>query len=311
MRTAAAVVITHNSEDVVEGCLTALAEFAPDFEVVVVDSGSSDRSVGLARRHAAKVIANQDNRGFAAAANQGFSATRAEAVLLLNPDTRVSTPLAALVEACTVHGLAAGQLTGATGSPQTGFTIRRFPTPTVLILELLGMNRLWPGNPWNRKYRYRGRDLSRDGPAEQPAGAFLMTRRDVWQQLGGLDEDFWPIWFEDVDFCRRAALAGYSAQYVAGVKAAHLGGQSVGKLDVSLRELYWYVSLIKYAGKHFGTTSYRAVCLAAVGSTVPRMILGMIRERSLRPLISNFKILNFSGRRLVSRSHPLGRDKQI
>jgi GT2 family glycosyltransferase len=304
-------VITHNSEDVVEDCLTALAEFAPEFEVVVVDNGSSDRTVGLARRHAANVIANQENLGFAAAANQGFAATRAETVLLLNPDTRVTTPLAALVEACSVHGISAGQLTDATGSPQKGFTVRRFPTPTVLILELLGLNRLWPGNPWNRQYRYRDRDLSQDGPVEQPAGAFLMTRRDVWHGLGGLDEDFWPIWFEDVDFCRRAGLAGYTAQYVAGAKAEHLGGQSIKKLDKSLRELYWYVSLIKYTAKHFGTTWYRAVCLAAVASTVPRMILGIVRERSLRPLISNYKILNFLGRRLVSRMDPGGRDKQI
>jgi GT2 family glycosyltransferase len=309
VHTATAVVITHNSEDVVEACLAALSEFAPDFELLVVDNGSSDRTVGLARRCGANVIANRENRGFAGAANQGFSATRTETVLLLNPDTRVSTPLSALVEACRVHGLAAGQLTGAEGSPQAGFTIRRFPTPTVLALELLGVNRLWPGNPWNRKYRYRDRDLTQDGSAEQPAGAFLMARRDVWQKLGGFDEGFWPIWFEDVDFCRRAAAAGYTAQYLASVKAIHLGGQSIQKVEISLRELYWYVSLIEYAARHFETGGYRFVCLAAVASTVPRMILGMLRERGLRPLTSGFKILNFAGRRLVSRPHRSVRGK--
>jgi GT2 family glycosyltransferase len=307
VRTSTALVITHNSEDVVEGCLTALAEFAPNFEVVVVDNGSSDRTVGLARRNGATVISNSENRGFAGAANQGISFTHTETVLLLNPDTWVSTPLTGLVEVCRVHGLAAGQLTDQQGVPQAGFSIRRFPTAANLILELLGVNRLWRGNPWNRKYRYLDRDLNQDGPVEQPAGAFFMIRRDVWQTLGGFDEDFWPIWFEDVDFCRRATEAGYTAQYLAGVRAKHLGGQSIKKLDSSVRELYWYVSLIKYAAKHFGASTYRGVCLAAVLSAFPRMILGMMRERGLRPLGSYCRILNFAGRRLVFRQHRVGR----
>lgn len=307
MRTAAAVIITHNSEDVLEGCLAALAEFAPDFEVLVVDNASSDRSVEIARSRGARVIANAENRGFAAAANQGFSALRAGAVLLLNPDTHVATPLSRLLEACRLHGIAAGRLIDADGALQAGFTIRRLPGPAVLCLELLGLNRLWPGNPWNRRYRYLDRDLNRSGPVEQPAGAFLMIRRDVWERLRGFDEAFWPVWFEDVDFCRRAAASGQPIQYVAEVKAYHLGGHSIRKLDASAREIYWYVSLVQYAAKHFGTGSYRLVCLAAMLSTVPRMILGILGERSARPVRSYAKIFNFAGRRLVSGPHRPGR----
>ncbi len=307
MCTAAAVIVTHNSEDVLEGCLAALAEFAPDLEALVVDNASADRTVEIARSCGVTVIANAENRGFAAAANQGFSAVQTETVLLLNPDTRVATPLAKLIEACRVYGLAAGQLTDAAGAPQAGFTIRRFPGPAVLCLELLGVNRLWPGNPWNRRYRYLDRDLGLSGPVEQPAGAFLMIRRDVWRRLSGFDENFWPVWFEDVDFCRRAAAAGQPIQYVAEVQARHLGGRSIKKVDASLREMYWYVSLVQYAAKHFGTGSYRLVCLAAMLSTVPRMILGTIRERDARPARSYLKILNFAGRRVVSGPHQPGR----
>jgi GT2 family glycosyltransferase len=61
--------------------------------------------------------------------------------------------------------------------------------------------------------------MNLEGLVEQPAGAFLMTRRDVWDQLGGFDQDFHPVWFEDVDFCRRAAEAGYRIQYVPRVRA--------------------------------------------------------------------------------------------
>jgi hypothetical protein len=51
---------------------------------------------------------------------------------------------------------------------------------------------------------------------EQPAGAFFMFRRSAWLELGGFDENFWPVWFEDVDFCARLRSAGYSGQVRTG-----------------------------------------------------------------------------------------------
>jgi N-acetylglucosaminyl-diphospho-decaprenol L-rhamnosyltransferase len=293
--------VTYNSADEIEACLEAVAEMAPGVGAVVVDNASTDRTLELVRKKTeVQVIANSENRGFAAAANQGFHTTDADVVLLLNPDVRLRTPLDALVDACLRSGLAAGQLTDRTERPQAGFTIRRFPTPTGLAMELLGIHRLWPGNPVNRKYRYLDRDLDQAGLVEQPAGAFLMTRRDVFESLGGFDEGFHPVWFEDVDFCRRAIQAGYQIEYVPGVRAEHTGGHSVRQLPSTPREQYWYASLLRYAGKHFGPLEYRGVCLAALLSSIPRAVAGMIQERSFRPVISCFKIIHLTGKRLVS-----------
>jgi len=294
----AAVVVTYNSEDVVEVCLNALAQLD---DVVVVDNASTDHTVERARSLATNVIANPGNRGFAAAVNQGFRATTADLVLILNPDVRLSASVAPLAAACQKYGVAGGRLSDEDGRTQQGFTIRRFPTPTVLALEFLGLNRLWPSNPWNREYRYLDRDLSQAGPADQPAGAFLMVRRDVWEKLGGMDESFWPIWFEDVDFCRRAALAGYEIQYVPESQAFHSGGHSIKKIDGASRQLYWYDSLLRYAGKHFQSGEYRILCLAGALGALLRMVAGVIQERSLRPVGNCLRILNFVGRRLVSR----------
>ena len=289
------MIVTYNSEHVIGGCLEALAKMAPEVAPLVVDNGSSDASVGRARRDGAEVIANSENRGFAAAVNQGFLATSADFVLVLNPDvcltSPVDSPAGSLVQAAAASGLSAGQLTDTTGRPQTGFTIRRLPTAASLCFELLGINRLWRNNPVNRRYRYLDRDLSQAGPAEQPAGAFLMIRRDVWEQLGGLDESFHPIWFEDVDFCRRALDAGYRIEYVPEVKAAHQGGHSVSQISAGCRTRYWYGSLLRYAAKHLRPSAYRAVWLAAVLGAGPRMVSGMIREKSLRPAIAVLEIL--------------------
>jgi len=284
-------------------CLDALAEMAPGVVATVVDNASSDQTLkNVGQRAGVKVIANQENRGFAGASNQGFRESTADQILLLNPDVRLKTSVVALVEACQEHGLAAGQLTDADGRPQAGFTIRRLPTPASMIFELLGLNWLWPHSPVNRGYRYLDRDLNQAGPVEQPAGAFLMIRRDVWERLGGFDESFHPVWFEDVDFCRRAVDAGYQIQYVPQVRAEHTGGHSVKKLPPVRMQEYWYDSLIRYAGKYFRPWQVRGVCLAAVVGAVPRMVAGMIRQKNLSPVASCYKIMRFAGKRLVLRS---------
>jgi N-acetylglucosaminyl-diphospho-decaprenol L-rhamnosyltransferase len=272
---------------------------APEATAVIVDNGSQEKLTGIPDSWV-KTISNGENRGFATATNQGFGATDAEFVLLLNPDVQLKTPLDRLVEACRRTGLSAGLLMDEDGKPQTGFSIRRLPTACTLIFELLGVNRLWPANHINSVYRCADLDLSKSSFVEQPAGAFLMVRRDVWEALGGLDERFYPVWFEDVDFCKRALDAGNRIEYVPEVTAIHAGGHSVRKITPRCQTGYWYDSLLKYAEKHFSPMQYKGVCLAAMLSSIPRAVLGMIRERGLAPISSWFDILAISGRRLVS-----------
>lgn len=274
---------------------------APQAKAIVVDNGSSDETVKRVREWAVQnssveLVANQENKGFAAAANQGVREARdAEYVLLLNPDVCLRTSLTRLVAASEQYGLAAGKLVDQRGRAQTGFSVRRLPTASALIFELLGINRFWSANPVNRRYRELDRDLDRPGPAEQPAGAFLMARRDVWERLGGLDERFHPVWFEDVDFCRRAIAAGFQIQYEPAAIAEHAGGHSVGRLSSALRARYWYISLLKYAEKHMDPWAFRGICAAAVVGSVPRMALGMATERNLSPLVTYLRIMWFAG----------------
>ncbi len=276
-------------------------------ELIVVDNASSDGTLERIRgRVDTHVIANPSNRGFAAAVNQGAWSTEAGFVLLMNPDTRLLTSVDGIVDAARQHGLAAGKLVDDNGRAQAGFTIRRFPTPAALIFETLGINRLWPSNPVNRRYRYLDRDLDQPGSVEQPAGAFLMTRRDVWERLGGMDEDFHPIWFEDVDLCLRAAAAGYQIEYVPAVRAAHHGGHSVDQVPAGCRAHYWCVSLLRYAAKHFPPSGYWGVCSAVVLSSVPRMVAGMILERSFTPVVTYSKIVRFAVLCLVARGRSAG-----
>jgi hypothetical protein len=285
---------------------------APHVTPIVVDNASSDQTVARVRERAhVQLIANPENRGFAAAVNQGIAACDADFLLLLNPDANLLTEVDALIDASRKYGLAAGKLVDSDGRAQSGFTIRRLPTPASLIFELFGINRLWRSNPVNRRYRYLDRDLDQPGPVEQPAGAFLMTRRDVWQTLDGFDESFHPVWFEDVDYCKRASASGYRIEYVPSVQAIHLGGHSVNKLPPASRAINWCVSLTKYAAKHFPSARYRAVCLAVVLSSFPRMVARMIQDRSLQSVASFRKIVLFAGLRLISPGRSVARGGRI
>lgn len=266
--------------------------------MVVVDNASSDSTPDLARRADVHLITNRRNRGFAAAVNQGFSILQSTYVLLLNPDALLQTDLSSLREACDLpHAAGAGGcLLDESGRPQIGFMVRSFPTPAVLALEALLLNRTWPNNPINASYRGMRLDYSVVQSVEQPAGAFLMIRRAVWEELGGFDESFWPLWFEDVDFCRRAADRGYLWYYTPAAVCQHTGGHSIVKLALEMRLVYWYGSVLRYSAKHFRPRGVRAVCVAVISGSLLRMLPEAALRRSLKPVVAYSKVIWLAGR---------------
>ena len=278
MARVAIVIVTHNSADVIGPCLDSIA-LVRDTEIIVVDNASTDSTCGEVAAAGARLIANSGNEGFAAGVNQGVRSTYAPLILLLNPDTRLETGIESLI-ACFDEpktGGAGGLLVGTDGKPQTGFMVRNLPTPTALAFEVLGVNRLWPQNRSNWQYRCLGNNPMASVCVEQPAGAFFMFRRAGWEQVGGLDENFWPVWFEDVDFCARLRAAGSTLRYQPEARAIHEGGHSVGRIPSGLRERYWYGSLLKYAAKHYSPLAFGSVCLAVAAGAAGRAIFAFPR----------------------------------
>jgi N-acetylglucosaminyl-diphospho-decaprenol L-rhamnosyltransferase len=297
------VIVTYNSGNEIGACLDAA--LGSGAEVIVVDNASTDNTIAEVTRRGAKLIANPTNRGFAAAVNQGFIVLQTTHVLLLNPDAVLQTILEPLREACDLPGAAGagGQLLDPNGRPQIGFMVREFPTPGALVLESLLLNRVWPNNPVNRRYRGLGFDYSTRFEVEQPAGAFLMIRRAVWQELGGFEEAFHPLWFEDVDFCRRAADRGLRWYYEPRAVAKHTGAHSISSLSVEKRRFYWYRSLLKYTARHFRPRAFRGVCLAVAAGSVLRMIAETVAGRRFKPIAVNGSIV-----RLATRGFWVGRE---
>jgi N-acetylglucosaminyl-diphospho-decaprenol L-rhamnosyltransferase len=290
------VVVTYNSAEVIEACIDACRRLTVD-SIVVVDNASVDGTASRVSQIAdVELIANPTNRGFGAAVNQGIAALETDAVLILNPDAIPIRGLDALEKSALSEGVgaASGRLIGLDGHNQQGFNIRAFPTAWTLVFESFGLNRLWPGNPVNR--RYRQPTPSTEENVDQPAGAFLMVRRSAWQELRGFDESFFPIWFEDVDFCKRLKDSGYKIRYTPEAIAQHQGGHSATQLPWKERQVFWYGSLLRYASKHLSIASRRAVGLAVILACFPRMLAGMFQFGVSKSVSMYVRVVWLAGR---------------
>lgn len=300
MRDVGIIIVTHNSAGEIGPCLDAAAATGAD--VLVVDNASQDGTRAEVERHGTRLIANSRNLGFAAAVNQGVRALRTPLLLLLNPDAIIVNSLAPLRDACLDPRTAAagGMLVDNSGQPQIGFMVRRFPTPEALCFEALLVNRVIPRNPVNWQYRCLDLDYTAPLDVEQPAGAFLMIRRDAWEKLGGFDENFYPLWFEDVDFLKRATDHAYRIRFVPEAVAKHTGAHSIRKISLEFRQFYWYGSVLKYAAKHFPPGAEKLVCLAVIIGSVMRTVLGVPRHWSLQPIEVYARVVKLAGRQLFS-----------
>jgi GT2 family glycosyltransferase len=254
------IIVTYNSAAAIENCLRALA--SQDCEVIVVDNASQDDTVERMRSISDgfrfQLITISRNIGFAGGVNQGVRAASGDVLLLLNPDAVAEAGAIDVLLSCfatTKAGAVGGALVDNNGKPDKGFVFRRLPTLASLMFETLLVNQLWSGNPVDRRYRHLDADYSCEQQIEQPAGACLAIRREAWESLSGMDADFYPVWFEDVDFCARLLGSGRTIFYCPDAQFTHSGAHSVSQLEFRDKQMFWYRNMVRYANKHFDSGS--------------------------------------------------------
>lgn len=220
-----AIVVAYRCAAFLPSCLDALdaAAGALSLERIVVDNGSHDgTAAAVAARGGIRVLVNEVNRGFAAAANQGARPAGGRFVLFLNPDARPaagSLPLlVAALEERKQAGLASPRLLFPDGRPQPSAWLE--PSLATLAFEALLLRNLRPGSRLDHLASPEG-----GGPIEVPvvAGTCLLVRRSRFDQVGGFDEGFF-LYHEDWDLCLRARRAGWSSLLVPAATAVHERG---------------------------------------------------------------------------------------
>jgi hypothetical protein len=251
-----AVIVSFRSRDTLPACLDSLRacrERVP-LEVVVVDNASGDGTPELLREAYpdVAVIANPDNRGFTRGVNQGLERASGRCLLLLNPDCIVAPEaldrLLAVLEARPHAAAVAPMLLDE--RRRAVRSCGRFPTLWTLFCDHLGLAQKFPDSPLFGHYKYGGRALVALDRVDWASGAALLLPRQAYERVGGLDEKIF-MYMEEVDWCRRAAHAGLSIQYVPAATVLHHGQRSSRQVpgETYLHNLR---SRVYYFRKHHG-----------------------------------------------------------
>jgi N-acetylglucosaminyl-diphospho-decaprenol L-rhamnosyltransferase len=248
---AAVVIVNYRRAALVERCVASVRANSGglDLETVVVDNDSRDGSVERLRAAlpGVAVLALSANRGFAAGVNAGFRATRAELVIVLNPDTEVRAgALEALLACLREHprtGVVAPLLQDAEGRlAANGY--RRFPGLFTLALDLcIPIGYVLVHAPALHPYAMSPAALRAGARPAWASGAALAIRRSAYAQAGPLDEGFF-LYFEETEFQQRVTLRGWAIELVPAAHVRHLlrgGGE-----DALVHSPYFVTSALRY-----------------------------------------------------------------
>jgi len=295
------VIVNWNVGGMLRDCVRSIATanqtgFALE-RVVVIDNASTDDSLHGLKDFGLplEVIRNADNRGFAAACNQGAQEFDGDYLLFLNPDTRLfaaslAAPLAFMqAPENAAVGICGIQLIDDSGKPAR--SCARFPTAGSLVTQSLGLDKLFPAR--FRSHLMTEWDHTATRFVDHVIGAFYLMRTGLFQQLGGFDERFF-VYLEDLDLSLRAARMGWSSCYLAEARAWHKGGGTSARIKAR-RLFYSLQSRILFAFKHFSRGRAFAVLMVTLFvEPWPRLVFYFLRGEGVRCVgetLSGFALL--------------------
>jgi len=250
------IIVSYNVKEFLQQCILSLKNALEGMthEIIVIDNDSVDGSVNLIRQRFPEIhlIENHSNKGFAAACNQGLAVARGELILLLNPDTMLQEDtIDVMVKFFEDHpeaGAAGCKILNADGTLQLACR-RTFPTPAVALPKLLGLSRLFPKIKAFSRYNLTYLDPDQMTEVDAVSGSFLVFRKTVYEQIGGLDESYF-LYGEDLDYCYRIKESGWKIYYVPDTKIIHYKGESTKQAAFD-NFIVFYRAMDIFASKHF------------------------------------------------------------
>lgn len=221
------VIPVRDNVELTRACLESIARHTSEsHEVIVVDNASADGTAAylasVARRASnVRIVTNGQNLGFAAGCNQGMAASRGEHILLLNNDVVVTSGWLTRMLAAFDRDPAIG-LVGPRASNVSGRQAVDVPP---------GFNLDDAAAFWATEHAGQGQEVDR------LVGFCLLIRREVVNQIGGMDPRFGVGCFEDDDYCRRAKLAGFRLWQADDVLLHHVGSATFRAERIDMKRL--------------------------------------------------------------------------
>ena len=287
------IIVNWNTKDLLKKCLESILRYGGtvDYELIVVDNGSTDGSPGLLRElkiknEKLKIILNEKNVGFARAVNQGIAKTISNYILLLNPDTEIKEntleKMINFMEENQECGILGGKILNLDGSIQS--SVRKFPNLLSQIFVLLKLHHFLRNLSPIKKYFALDFDYSKTQEVDQIMGSFFMIKKEVIDRIGLFDEKFF-LWFEEVDFCKRAKDAGWKIYYYPEAEIIHQKAASFSQVLPIKNQWQFNKSLLYYFRKHHSFFSWFVLLALQPLSLLLTLVV------SLFPKIKKFKKL--------------------
>lgn len=254
------IIVAWNVRELLGNCLRSVYRktMGIQFEVIYVDNGSVDGSVGMVQSDfpQTRIIENQDNKGFIKANNQGIEIAKGRYVLLLNSDTIVlDNVIARTVEFADTHPKAAVvgcRVLNPDGTLQQ--SCFRFYSAFNMVLMVLGLSRAFPNNRIFGRKIYGGWDYNSVKEVDVVVGCFSLVRMAAIRQVGMMDEQFF-VYGDDIDWCRRFADAGWKIFFTPAGRIIHYGGQTT-KQEADRFALQYHGAVLINVKKHYNYLSF-------------------------------------------------------
>lgn len=262
------IIVSWNTQNILQNCLRSIYEQSGDIslEVIVIDNASIDGSVEMVKKDFLQVILieNSENRGFAAANNQGIAITKGRYVLLLNSDTIVlDNAIDKTLDFADAHpesAVVGCRTLNPDGTLQP--TCFMFPSVLNMLLSTTYLYKIFSKSKFFGRERMTWWNRNDIREVDVVTGCFMLVRREAIEQVGLLDERFF-VYGEETDWCCRFKQADWKVMFTPCANIIHLGGQSTQKkaiaMVVQLRK-----SILQFMKKHHGPFIYRIACLLTV-----------------------------------------------
>jgi GT2 family glycosyltransferase len=279
------IIINYNVKYFLEHCLYSVQKALKPVtgEIIVIDNNSTDGSIAYLQPKfpCVNFVCSETNIGFAKGCNKGLEIASGDYVLFLNPDTIVAEDsFTECIEFFQAHpdcGALGVKMIDGSGNFLKE-SKRSFPSPLTSLYKLFGLGRVFKRSKVFNRYHLGHLDKDQNHEVDVLAGAFLMVRKDVLNEVGSFDERFF-MYGEDVDLSYRIQQAGYKNYYFSGTTIIHFKGESTKRGSLNYVRLF-YNAMSIFVHKHYGGTRagifnfsiHLAIWIRAVIAAIAKLI---------------------------------------
>ena len=249
-------ILTYQARDYLRQCLQSLAEnTALEYEVIVLDNGSQDQVAEMVEQEfpGVRLIQNQSNEGYTKPMNQAMRVGTGRYLCQLNPDTIILPgAIDRLVDFMDNHpevGICGPKVLNRDLTLQKPCR-RGESRPWAVITYITGLARLFPKSPLFGQYLMSYMDEDQTHPVAGVAGSCMLIRKEVVEQIGYMDEQFFA-YQEDADYCLRAHQAGWEVYYMPEAQIIHYGGMGGSRVEPYRSIFEWHRSYYLFFKKHY------------------------------------------------------------